>query len=111
MINSAKMPTIKKGMVYLVGRAARFATNTSTNGTIAATIKPNDAPLNKIAAMVMGKKTAVITIMEKPTHLIRAHFTSLPPAPAPQPIPYPSPAPPTACPTGPKPFLPASYPP
>jgi len=70
MINSANAPTKKKGMVYLVGRAARFVTNTSTNGTIAAMIKPNDAPLNRIANMVTGKKTAVIATMEKPTHPI-----------------------------------------
>ncbi len=70
MISSAKTPTTRKGMVYLVGSAAKFVTNTSTNGTIAATINPNEAPLNRIAAMVIGKKTAVIATMEKPTHPI-----------------------------------------
>jgi hypothetical protein len=39
MINSANAPAKKRGMIYLVGRAAKVVTNTSTNGTIAAIFK------------------------------------------------------------------------
>lgn len=78
MINSANIPTNKKGMIYLVGSAAKVVTNTSTNGNIAAMIKPNDAPLNRIANMVSGKKTAVIAMMERPTHPIWCSISSFP---------------------------------
>ena len=66
--NSTSTPTKRKGMVYLVGKAARLVTNTSTKGTMAATIRPNDAPFIRIANIVIGKKKAVITKMENPTH-------------------------------------------
>jgi len=59
--------TRKKGIVYLVGIAAKLETTTSTSEHIAAMIRPNAAPFHNTAAIVSGKNTAVMHMIVIPT--------------------------------------------
>jgi len=63
-------------MVYFVGSAARFVITTSEREIIAPMISLNTAPLNRIAAIVSGKNTADIAVIEIPTQAMR-FFSSL----------------------------------
>lgn len=68
---SIRIPVKKAGMVCLVGKAARFGTTTRIRELMAPMIKGKDAPCKSIDAMVTGKKTAVIMVMDIPTHAMR----------------------------------------
>ena len=66
-----KTPVKNAGMVYFVGKAARLGTTTRIRENMAPIINLKEAPYISMATMVTGKKTAVIAIMEIPTHAIR----------------------------------------
>jgi len=64
------IPNIRKGMVYRVDMAARLVITTNANDTIAVIIREKTAPLSNMAAIVSGKMTADITIIDTPTQAI-----------------------------------------
>src|SRR5579862_6754930 len=68
---SIVMPVRKAGIVYFVGSAAKLVTTTRTSALIAPMISLKTAPLKRIAVIVNGKRTAVITVIEIPAHAIR----------------------------------------
>jgi hypothetical protein len=70
------MPSKKAGIVYFVGRAARLVITTIASDIMAPIIRGKTAPLNKIAAIVKGKKMADIAVIDMPTQAIR-FFSSL----------------------------------
>ena len=73
---SMRMPRKKNGIVYLVDRAARFVITTRASDTIAAMINEKDAPCTRTAAIVSGKKTADMEVIETPTHPIWCFLSS-----------------------------------
>ena len=68
---SMKTPVKNAGIVYLVGKAARFGTTTRISENMAPMISLKEAPCISMETIVIGKKTAVITTMDIPTHAIR----------------------------------------
>ena len=72
------MPVRKAGIVYFVGSAAKLVTTTRTSALIAPMISLKTAPLKRIAVIVSGKRTAVITVIETPAQAIQnyLHFLS-----------------------------------
>ena len=65
-----KIPNIRKGIVYRVDIAARLVMTTNANDTMAVIIREKTAPLSNMAAIVSGKMTADITIIDTPTQAI-----------------------------------------
>jgi hypothetical protein len=52
---SIKIPRKKRGIVYLVGKAARLLMTTTARDPMAATISPKEAPFNNTRAIVRKK--------------------------------------------------------
>src|SRR4030088_648903 len=73
---SNSIPIENAGIVILVGSAARFGITTRIRENMATMISLNDAPWRSMAAMVTGKKIAVIIVMDIPTHAIRFFSSS-----------------------------------
>lgn len=67
---SIRTPNASAGIVYFVGRVARLVITTRESEIIAPIISLKTAPLNNIADMVMGKKTADMAVIDMPTQAI-----------------------------------------